>query len=232
MSKNKQLDLQQLIDDFSQSKLAKRSDEQLQRDLNLKHNRTFTAEGREAIRNTHKGRTKSKLADQRAKEAYAKRNEERYNETKMLALAKNYKSLAEFEDENGAAIKYIRKQPWYPKFKEILGVTNSWTEGKAITFLKQFESRAAAWKDKQGQQAILFLQRNNLNHIQSKIWSNFKPGRGYTQNEKLTNKQLTTKIKALVKQLKTSNYTRIAKELRTLGIGASDRKVRDIVQSL
>lgn len=231
MSKNKQLDLQQLIDDFSQSQLAKRSDEQLLHALKLR-DRKLSDSAKERLRQANLGRIKPELANKRAKEAFTKRSEERYSEDKMMALAKNYNSLNDFEAENSAAIKYIRKQPWYPKFKEILGVTNSWTENKAIKYLKQFESRAAAWKDKQGQQAILFLNRNNLNHIQSKIWPDFKPGKGYTQNEKLTDKQLTAKIKSLVKQLKTSNYTRIAKELRALGIGAGDRKVRDIVQSL
>jgi hypothetical protein len=231
MSKNKQLELQQLIDDFSQSKLAKRSDEQLLHTLKLR-DRKLTDSQKEVLRQANLGRIKPELANVRAKEAFAKRNEERYNEEKMMALAQNYKSIDEFEEANSAAINYIRKQPWYPKFKAILGTTTDWTKNKVITCLKQFKSRPEANKDKQGAQAILWLSRNKLNHIQSEIWPDFKPGRGYTQNEKLNDKQLTVKIKSIIKQLKTSNYTKIAKELRALGFGASDKKIKEIIQSI
>lgn len=226
------LSIEQIKEDLailSNSKLAKRSTRQLERDDALRYNRTFTEAGRKIISSVHKGVPMEKHIMDNIKKAFTKRNAERYSKEKMFELGKKYDSVSSFEAENGAAMMHIRKADWYNEWYEMMGGTTKWNQDKAIECLKQFKSRPEANKNKQGQQAILWLSRNNLNDLQSQIWNDFKPGKGYTDNKKLSDDKLEQKVVSLAKQLKTTSYTKIARKLRELSIAASDKKVQTIL---
>jgi predicted transcriptional regulator len=226
------LSIDQIKEDLAiiaNSRIAKRTTKQLERDDALRYNRVFTESGRQIISNIHKGRQMEKHTIENIKKAFVERSAKKYSKDKMFELGKKYDSVSSFEAENGAAMMHIRKADWYNEWYEMMGGTTKWNQDKAVECLKQFKSRPEANKTKQGQQAILWLFRNNLNHLQSQIWSNFKSGRGYTENKKLSSDELEQQVLFLTKQLETVSYTRIVRELRELKIGTSDKTVKTIL---
>jgi superfamily II DNA or RNA helicase len=138
-----------------------------------------------------------------------------------------YKTVSECE--NDGWIAWAREQKWYSEWYASKGGRIFWDEKKAIDYLKKFKTRPDANKDRLGAQALLWLHRNNLSHLQSQIWSDFKSGRGYTENKKLSDCKLIQKVLSLSKQLKTVSYTKLANKLRELKVAASDKKVRLIL---
>ena len=225
------LSIEQIKEDLailSNSRIAKLTTRQLERNDALV-GRKVSDSVREIISKTHKGKKSKSYVIDAVKEALAKRNAERYSKEAMFELGKKYDSVSSFEVENSAAIVQIRKADWYDEWYEMMGGTTKWNQDKVIECLKQFKSRSEAIKDKQGQKAVLWLSRNNLNNLQLQIWSDFKPGKGYTDNKKLSDDKLEQKVISLAKQLKTTSYTKIARKLRELSIAASDKKVQSIL---
>ena len=106
-----------------------------------------------------------------------------------------------------------------------------WNNKKAVDCLKKFKSRPEANKTRLGAKAILWLHRSGNYNLQKQIWPNCKLGKGYTLNEKLRPKAFEIKILSIARELGTTSYTAISRKLNSIGIAASNHKVKAITTS-
>ena len=152
-----------------------------------------------------------------------KTKEEWYKRTKK------YKTVSECEKDGW--ISWARQQEWYVEWYAFKGGRIFWDKKKAVDYLKKFESRSAAMKDRKGEAALLWLHRSGNKSIQEKIWSNFKCGKGVTKNKVLNPKAFETKVLSIARKLGTSSYTAISRELNSLGFAGSNSKVKAVTTS-